>query len=159
VKLVIFLLLAVLLLWAVLIHGEIADSATTVDIPQSRTPATAPASTTTTAQPPTARARTAPIVIPRRLRVIRWCEAGSYLGLPFLSTNYRAFTHGFNGSSGGYQILRSTWRSWARSSGKGFRYAAAYLAPPDVQDWVALWGFTHNGTRPWNASRSCWGSR
>lgn len=159
---IVLVLLFVLLLWAVLIHGAVADGADGEPAKSSPPTRLAGVTTTSVALParPMATARTAPIVVvPRLLKVIRWCEAGSYRNLPFLSTNYTAKTHGHTGSSGGYQILRSTWHTWAFASGRGLAYDAAYLAPPFVQDWVAVWGFTHNGSRPWNQSRSCWAGR
>jgi hypothetical protein len=94
--------------------------------------------------------------VPPLLRVIRWCEAGSYIGLPYGETNYRADTHGYRGSSGGYQILRSTWLGWRSFHWLGDGYDRAVDAPDWIQDAVATAAFHRNGTRPWLASRGCW---
>jgi hypothetical protein len=94
--------------------------------------------------------------VPPLLRVIRWCEAGSYIGLPFGETNYSAETHGYRGSSGGYQILRSTWLGWRSFHWLGDGYDRAVDAPDWIQDAVATEAFHRAGTRPWLASRGCW---
>ena len=95
--------------------------------------------------------------VPEGLRVIGWCEAGSYLGLERYSTNYAAMTHGHDGASGGYQTLGSTWLAWAGEIGVDVaRWPRAYLAPDWVQDAVASHGYRTRGSTPWNASRSCW---
>jgi hypothetical protein len=94
--------------------------------------------------------------VPPLLRVIRWCEAGSYIGLPYGETNYQADTHGYRGSSGGYQILRSTWLGWRTFHWLGDGYDRAVDAPDWIQDAVATSAFHRNGSRPWLASKVCW---
>lgn len=95
--------------------------------------------------------------VPHELRVIMWCEAGSYLGLPRYATNYQAMTHGYDGASGGAQMLGSTWLAWARAVGVDVTlWPRAFLAPDFVQDHVATYGYRTNGTRPWLASAGCW---
>lgn len=95
--------------------------------------------------------------VPQQLRVIMWCEAGSYLSLPRYETNYAAMTHGHDGASGGAQMLGSTWLTWAREIGVDVaRWPRAYLAPAFVQDLVATHGYHTRGTSPWGPSASCW---
>lgn len=95
--------------------------------------------------------------IPRELIPARWCEAGNYIGLPYGQTNYAAYTHGWDGASGGYQMLKSTWERARRHVPGAERWAIAAHAPPFVQDAAATALFhTEGGMRPWAASRSCW---
>lgn len=53
-------------------------------------------------------------------------------------------------ASGLFQYLDSTWNNW-----RG--YARAMFAPPDVQWERARHDYARLGTRPWTASRGCWG--
>lgn len=95
--------------------------------------------------------------VPPLLRSIRWCEAGSYVGLPHPETNYTAMTHGFDGASGGYQMVGSTWITWATEVGVDVaRWPRAFLAPDWVQDQVATHGYATRGTSPWGPSAGCW---
>lgn len=71
---------------------------------------------------------------------IRWCESRN---------NYTA-RNPRSSASGAWQFLDSSWAHYAG-------YPRAYLAPPEVQDQKALNVYNSVGTRPWNASRSCWG--
>ena len=82
-------------------------------------------------------------VTPPILEKIKWCESGG---------NYRAVNPA-SGASGAYQFLDSTWRALPQSTG----YAKASYAPPAVQDRAAQTLYAQMGTRPWNASRACWG--
>lgn len=98
--------------------------------------------------------------VPGQLRTIRWCEAGRYIGLPHPETNYQARTHGEDGASGGYQMVGSTWTTWAAEVGVDTTaWPRAYRAPDFVQDLVATHGYATRGTAPWNASSSCWAPR
>lgn len=98
--------------------------------------------------------------VPDQLRVIMWCEAGRYLGLPIPQTNYQAKTHGYDGASGGGQAVGDTWLTWAGELGVDTaRWPRAYLAPDWVQDQVLTHGYLTRGTTPWNASKGCWASR
>ena len=94
--------------------------------------------------------------VPRELVPIRWCEGGTYIGLPFGQTDYDAYTHGYRGASGGYQIVRSTWHSWRRHVPGAERWDIAAHAPSWVQDAVATAGFRLEGKRPWYPSIGCW---
>lgn len=93
-----------------------------------------------------ARPRPAPDVrehadgLPPIMLRIRWCESRN---------NYTAENRRST-ASGAWQFLDS---SWARYAG----YERAMYAPPEVQDQKALNVYNAVGTRPWNASRSCWG--
>lgn len=79
--------------------------------------------------------------LPRIMLAVRHCESkGNYQAHNPTST-----------ASGGWQFLNGTWRS------------VTGLAPPasaysvETQDRAAAKLFTASGTRPWNASRYCWG--
>lgn len=85
--------------------------------------------------------------IPGVLARIRGCESGSGPSSP---GNYRA-ENSRSTASGAYQFLDGTWRSTTGLKPP----ASAY--PPAVQDAAALTLYRRSGTRPWNASRHCWG--
>lgn len=68
------------------------------------------------------------------------CESGG---------NYKA-KNPKSTASGKYQFLDSTWANY-----KGYKHAKD--APASVQEERALIEYKKNGTRPWNASKSCWG--
>ena len=53
-------------------------------------------------------------------------------------------------ASGRYQALKGTWDGYGG-------YAEAKDAPPEVQEAWAREAYAKAGTRPWNASRHCWG--
>ena len=74
---------------------------------------------------------------------IKRCESGG---------NYRAVNPS-SGANGAYQFLDSTWRALPESRG----YAKASRAPAWVQDRAARRVYAQLGTRPWAASRRCWG--
>jgi hypothetical protein len=82
-------------------------------------------------------------VSPPILERIKQCESGG---------NYRA-VNPRSGASGAYQFLDNTWRDMPQSAG----YAKASHAPPVTQDRAAQTLYAQQGTRPWNASRACWG--
>jgi hypothetical protein len=54
-------------------------------------------------------------------------------------------------ASGAWQFLDSTWADFGG-------YARAMYAPVAVQDRKARLTLDADGTTPWNASRSCWGT-
>ena len=53
-------------------------------------------------------------------------------------------------ASGKFQALKGTWDGYAG-------YPEAKDAPPEVQERWAREAFAAAGTRPWSASRHCWG--
>lgn len=77
---------------------------------------------------------------------IRGCESGSGPNSP---GNYLA-RNPTSSASGAWQFIDGTWDGWGG-------YARAYLAPREVQDAKAIATYRAVGTRPWNASRRCWG--
>lgn len=115
--------------------------------------ATLPTTTTTATTAPrprptttvrASRERTA-VSVPRAeggdvLERIAQCESGgSYTAQNPTST-----------ASGKYQVIDGTWGGYG-----GYRRAAD--APPEVQEAHARELLARAGTRPWNASRRCWG--
>lgn len=111
------------------------------------TPATDVASPSTTNAPVRRQPRptgssvsTAPVQSAEQLRLrIIQCESR---GNP-LAENRRS------SASGLYQYLDSTWNNWG-----GF--ARAKDAPEHIQTERFWFDYNRIGTRPWNASRSCW---
>lgn len=93
--------------------------------------------------------------MPGQLRRIGGCESA---GSPTAPINWTAQNRRST-ASGGFQIIDSTWRSWAVRYGSEVgapNYAKARLAPPSVQLTVALGAYQAGGTSPWKASRGCW---
>lgn len=74
------------------------------------------------------------------LAAIKRCESGG---------NYSAQNR-TSSASGAYQFLDSTW------AGRG-GFESAKDAPPEMQDQAARELYAASGTRPWNASKGCWG--
>lgn len=88
--------------------------------------------------------------VPSLLVRIRGCESHH---------NYTA-QNKRSSASGAYQVIKGTWKSWSRAYGSDVnaaRYAQAKHAPPHIQDLVATRAFKAQGSRPWAASRRCWG--
>jgi len=85
------------------------------------------------------------VFLPPVLLAIRWCESND---------NYQAANRR-SSARGGYQFLTGSW-DWY---GHADRYGVpqAHLATPAQQDEAALITWQADGTRPWNASRHCWG--
>jgi predicted outer membrane protein len=71
---------------------------------------------------------------------IRWCESHD---------NYKA-QNNHSSASGAYQFLDSSWHSVTGLSGSAKDYSKA------TQDAAFVKLYRSAGTRPWNASRSCW---
>lgn len=85
------------------------------------------------------------VFVPPILLAIRFCESrGDYL-----AANPRS------SARGAYQFLTGSWAYYGHAE----RYGApqAHLATPAQQDEAALLTWQADGTRPWNASRHCWG--
>jgi hypothetical protein len=110
------------------------------------------------------KARLTPTV-PRVLVAISSCESGN--------GRYGAFSYSAKNSrstaSGRYQFLNSTWRyvsrsyasTWQAHGWESLRQEALAAgsmrsARPAVQDAAGIVLLEREGTRPWNASRSCW---
>lgn len=85
------------------------------------------------------------VFVPPVLLSIRWCE----------STDNYAAANSRSSARGAYQFLTGSW-DWY---GHAARYGVpqAHLATPAQQDEAALITWQADGTRPWNASRHCWG--
>lgn len=85
------------------------------------------------------------VFVPPVLVAIRWCES---------TDNYEAANRR-SSARGAYQFLTGSW-DWY---GHADRYGVpqAHLATPAQQDEAALITWQADGTRPWNASRHCWG--
>ncbi len=104
--------------------------------------------------PPPSRVRLAPtgwvdaghgVFVPPILLEIRFCESrGDYT-----AANRRS------SARGAYQFLRGSWAAYGHADRYGVR--TADLATPAQQDEAAVITWQADGTRPWNASRHCWG--
>lgn len=86
------------------------------------------------------------VAVPEVLLRIRYCE----------STNDYKAAHAVSSARGAYQFLTSSWEYYGHAA----RYGAARadLATPAQQDEAAVLTVKRDGTRPWLASRHCWGS-
>jgi hypothetical protein len=56
------------------------------------------------------------------------------------------------GASGAFQFIPDTWKEATAAAGQGTEYDAAYKAPKEVQDAVALNWLRQKGTAPWAPS-------
>ena len=125
--------------------GAEAGDTTTSDTSET----TAPAETTTTAAPsahPEGYVDAGHgVFVPPVLIEIRRCES---------THNYQA-ANPSSTARGAYQFLRSSWAAYGHADRYGV--AEAHLATNAQQDEAALITWQRDGTRPWNASRSCWG--
>lgn len=73
---------------------------------------------------------------------IAWCESGC---------NPTAH-NGSSTAAGKYQWLTTSWGGWGG-------YPTADQAPESAQDQKSLDAYNISGTRPWEASRGCWGGK
>ncbi|MGI9611389.1 MAG: transglycosylase family protein [Acidimicrobiales bacterium] len=85
------------------------------------------------------------VLVPAVLIEIRRCES---------THNYQA-ANPRSTARGAYQFLRSSWAAYGHADRYGV--SEAHLATNAQQDEAALLTWQRDGTRPWNASRSCWG--
>lgn len=84
------------------------------------------------------------VALPAVLLDIRYCESrGDYLAANSRST-----------ARGAFQFLTGSWKYYGHAERYGV--AQAHLATPAQQDEAALKTWQADGTRPWNASKSCW---
>lgn len=85
------------------------------------------------------------VFVPPILLEIRECEShGNYT-----AANPRS------SARGAYQFLRGSWAAYGHAARYGV--STADQATPAQQDEAALLTWQRDGTRPWNASRHCWG--
>lgn len=124
---------------------------------RSRVPATSALPPAPPAAPPAppAAAQGAQPAMSSLLRRIGGCESAGHPDAPI---RWQA-ENPTSTASGGFQILDSTWRGWARSYGAGTDAAAyghAASASPATQTVVAQRALDAQGTAPWRASRACW---
>lgn len=85
------------------------------------------------------------VMVPPVLLSIRYCESRD---------NYQA-ANPSSSARGAYQFLTGSWASYGHAERYGV--SQAHLATPAQQDEAALITWQADGTRPWNASKSCWG--
>ena len=115
------------------------------------TTTTTEAETTTTAAPSTTAAGNGfvdaghGVYVPPILLEIRRCESGG---------NYQA-ANPYSSARGAYQFLTGSWAAYGHADRYGV--SQAHLATNAQQDEAALITWQRDGTRPWNASRHCWG--
>lgn len=131
------------------------DSASTETSETVETTPTTVEETTTTAPPTTAAPTTAAgngyvnaghgVYVPPILLEIRRCESGG---------NYQA-ANPYSSARGAYQFLTGSWAAYGHAARYGV--SQAHLATNAQQDEAALLTWQRDGTRPWNASRHCWG--
>lgn len=87
------------------------------------------------------------VMVPQVLIEIRWCESRG---------DYEA-ANPSSSARGGYQFLTGSWKAYGHKDRYGV--SQAHLATPAQQDEAALITWERDGTRPWNASKSCWSKR
>lgn len=85
------------------------------------------------------------VFVPPILLEIRFCESRD----DYTAANTRS------SARGGYQFLRGSWAAYGHAARYGV--STADKATPAQQDEAALITWQADGTRPWNASRHCWG--
>ncbi len=85
------------------------------------------------------------VLVPPVLLQIRFCE----------STDNYAAANPVSSARGAYQFLTGSWAAYGHKDRYGV--SRADLATPAQQDEAALITWQQDGTRPWNASRHCWG--
>lgn len=85
------------------------------------------------------------VFVPEILLEIRWCESRD----DYTAANTRS------SARGGYQFLTGSWAAYGHAARYGV--SQAHYATPAQQDEAALITWRESGTRPWNASRHCWG--
>lgn len=75
----------------------------------------------------------------------------------FCESDYQNLAPNGADASGYYQMLGSTFQSWASAAGLRGMPAEAYEASRTDQGLAAAWGYDHDGSSPWSASQGCWG--
>lgn len=137
------------------VSSEEQSAAPASDTSVAETTPTTAEETTTTAAPTTAAPTTAAgngfvnaghgVYVPPILLEIRRCESGG---------NYQA-ANPYSSARGAYQFLTGSWAAYGHAARYGV--SQAHLATNAQQDEAALITWQRDGTRPWNASRHCWG--
>jgi hypothetical protein len=87
------------------------------------------------------------VLVPPVLLAIRWCESRD----DYVAANPSS------SARGAYQFLTGSWKAYGHKDRYGV--SQAHLATPVQQDEAALITWERDGTRPWNASKSCWSKR
>lgn len=85
------------------------------------------------------------VYVPPILLSIRYCESKD----SYVAANSRS------SARGAYQFLTSSWAAYGHADRYGV--SSADQATPAQQDEAAVVTWRQSGTRPWNASRHCWG--
>ncbi len=129
--------------------GEVTPESTESTVPAEPEPAVeeaAPATTTTTAAADNGYVDAGHgVLVPPVLLKIRFCES---------TDNYTA-ANPASSARGGYQFLTGSWAAYGHAERYGV--SQAHLASPAQQDEAALITWQADGTRPWLASKHCWG--
>ncbi|MGI9597222.1 MAG: transglycosylase family protein [Acidimicrobiales bacterium] len=87
------------------------------------------------------------VLMPAVLLAIRYCESRD---------NYTA-ANPASSARGAYQFLTGSWAGYGHKDRYGVNQA--HLATRAQQDEAAVITWERDGTRPWNASKSCWSKR
>jgi hypothetical protein len=124
----------------------VAEGAETTEPPATDPPETAPPETEPPADPAYVDAGNG-VMVPPVLLAIRFCES---------TDNYTA-ANPSSSARGAYQFLTGSWDAYGHKDRYGVNQA--HLATPAQQDEAALLTWERDGTRPWNASKSCWSKR
>lgn len=137
--------------------AEVPEATVVVEVEEAgaETTVTTVEETTTTAAPTTAAPTTAAndgwvdtgngVSVPAILLKIRFCESRD---------DYQAANR-HSSARGAYQFLTGSWSAYGHA--KRYGVNQAHLASPIQQDEAALITWRADGTRPWNASKHCWG--
>ncbi len=128
------------------------ETATTTD--SSPTETTAEQTSTTVAEATTTTAATS--------TEEAWVDAGNGVSLPAVMLDIRycesrgdyQAANTASSARGAYQFLTGSWKHYGHAERYGVAFA--HLASPAQQDEAALKTWQADGTRPWNASKSCW---
>jgi hypothetical protein len=87
------------------------------------------------------------VLVPQVLLDIRYCESRDRYDAANPSSSAR----------GAYQFLTGSWDAYGHKDRYGVNQA--HLASAAQQDEAAVITWERDGTRPWNASKSCWANR
>ncbi|MEL7155091.1 MAG: transglycosylase family protein [Actinomycetota bacterium] len=132
---------------------DASTSSTDTTAADGETTTTAPGETTTPEETTTTTASANPdgyvdaghgVFVPEVLLRIRFCES---------TDNYQA-ANPSSSARGAYQFLTGSWAGYGHADRYGV--SQAHLATNAQQDEAALITWQRDGTRPWNASKSCW---